>query len=219
MSQEPTAFGLAEFSLLEAWVAENPGSRLFLRLARAYLQAGRLDQAARTLERGLLLHPADVEGRELLAQVLENRGDQAGALAQLGAAAAELGRHAGVYERLAGLLASQGWQAEAEVARRLAGDLAFAFGDALGQAAGPGQARTVPGQDTPTLAEIYAAQGLNEKAARIYRDLLGQEPGNQLYRRRLIELDPLGAVQDRDQDVLARLEALRGAALARMALV
>ncbi len=215
MSPAPLALGAAEFSLLEAWVAENPGSRLFLRLARAYAQAGQPEDAARILERGLMLHPAEVEGRELLAQVLEERGDRDGALMQLKAAAAELGRHAGVYERLAGLLAARGLADEAAKAAGLGRDLAFPF------AAGPGQSGAVggagPSPDTPTMAEIYAAQGMIEQAAAIYRRLLEQDPGNELYARRLAELAPSGSLLDGEAELLARLESLRRAALARAA--
>ena len=42
---------------------------------------------------------------------------------------------------------------------------------------------------TLTLAEIYAIQGLNQKAIETYRDLLEQDPENDFIRRKLQELE------------------------------
>lgn len=109
----------AELFLLEAWVADNPGSRLFLKLAQAYKDAGRLDESADVLQRGLVMHPAMVEARRLLAEVLQERGDQEAALNQLMTAAAELCSHAGVFDGLARLWEAKGRQDEAREARDL----------------------------------------------------------------------------------------------------
>ena len=222
MSVSQPAPGAAELALLETAVAENPGSRLFLRLARAYLEASRLGQAGQALERGLSLQPWDVEGRQLLAEVLIRQGDEAGALAQLSQAAAGLTRHAGLYQALAGLLMGLGRDQEAMVAQRLARDLQTAFAGPRDLAAAPAShAPASPDaavQDTPTLAEIYAAQELHHKAAEIYRRLLALEPDNQQFARRLAELEnPPAAnlVPGPDQQVLGHLEALTGAALSR----
>lgn len=215
MSQRPAAAPPAELALLESAVAENPGSRLFLRLGRAYLQAGRLGQAAQTLRQGLALQPWEVEGHQLLAEAQERQGDQAGALAQLAEASALLGRQAGLYQALAKLLMAQGRDHEAMVAQRLARDLQTDFAAAAppAPAAEPEQA----GQDTPTLAEIYAAQGLTGQAIEIYRRLLAQEPENQGYLLRLAQLeDPLLKSPGPAQQILASLQALRRAALDRL---
>ncbi|MBI5523754.1 MAG: tetratricopeptide repeat protein [Desulfarculus sp.] len=215
MSQPPAP---AELALLESAVAENPGSRLFLRLARAYLQAGRLGQAGQTLARGLELQPWEVEAHQLLAEVLQKQGDQEGALAQLCQAAALLSRHAGLYQGLAGLLMAQGRGQEAMVAQRLARDLQAGFTGPpapAGQAAPPEAA----GQDTPTLAEIYATQGLTAKAVEIYRRLLALEPDNRRLAQRLAQLEGASleiAPAGPGPEVMARLEALQGAALARL---
>ena len=210
-------------------MAENPGSRLFLRLGRAYLQAGRLDRAARTLEHGLALQPLEVEGRQLLAEVLERQGDQAGALAQLSQAAASLSRHAGLYQTLAGLLMGQGRDHEAMVAQRLARDLQTEFTGAANSqdpasvppAAEPGAVQSEQAaQETPTLAEIYAAQGLTQRAIEIYRRLLALEPDNQRLALRLAELEDsllAAPAEGPASQALASLEALKEAALARLA--
>ncbi|MGD8561205.1 MAG: tetratricopeptide repeat protein [Desulfarculaceae bacterium] len=113
----------SQLFLLEAWVADNPGSRLFLRLAKAYKQAARLEEAKEVLQRGLAVNPHEVEARELLSQVLTDLGDAPGAQEQLLQAAQDISRHAGVYERLAQLWEEQGLQTQAGAARRLAEDL------------------------------------------------------------------------------------------------
>ncbi len=117
----------AELFLLEAWVADNPGSRLFIKLAQTYQVAGRLDESAQVLQRGLVMHPSMVEARQALAQVLEDMGDHDGALTQLMSAAAELCRHAGVFDGLARIWDSQGRDDEAKEAR----DLSHALEQAL----------------------------------------------------------------------------------------
>ena len=121
----------ADLFLLEAWVSENPGSRLFLELARAYRKQDRRPEAIRVLERGLVLRPEEVAARRLLAQVLLESGDKEGALRQLRLAAQELARHAGVFDDLAAILEQQGRGTEAGSAREL--------GRSLGQWAGPAQ--------------------------------------------------------------------------------
>jgi predicted Zn-dependent protease len=122
----------AELFLLEAWVADNPGSRLFLKLAQAYKDAGRLDESAQVLERGLVMHPTMVEARQALAQVLEDKGDHNAALNQLMTAAAELCRHAGVFDGLARIWGTQGLDAEAQEARDLSHALAGALKGRVG---------------------------------------------------------------------------------------
>lgn len=201
----------SELLLLEAWVADNPGSRLFLRLAQAYRRRGRLADAAQVLERGLVLRPGELEARELLAQVREEMGDAEGAVDQLLAAARELARHVGVYQRLADLWAARGLDEDAAWARKVARLLARSLPES--------GARKRPSQDTPTMAEIYAEQGHYRQAMAIYRKLLEQEPGNQKWRARLEELKAQAAATggpaetgaSREDDALA-LEEMVGAA-------
>lgn len=220
MSPRPPDQATAELALLESAVAEDPGSRLFLRLAQAQMACGRLDQARQTLEKGLLLRPEEVEGRRLLARVLRAQGDEVQALEQLSLAATVMSRQAGLYSELAELLTGLGREPQALVAQRLAQDLAADLG-------GPAPAPASGSQDTPTLAEIYAAQGLYAKAAQIYGRLLAAEPGNARLAERLAELEgwqaqappaPLAeepARQALSAPILGHLEALRAAALAR----
>lgn len=208
----------SELFWLETWVADNPGSRQFVRLAKAYLAAGRAAEAAEVLARGLVLNPRETAARQLWAQALQAQGRQAEALDQLLLAASELCGHAGLFDQLAGLLDQAGRADQAEQARRLAADLAQGFGPAGTPTSLAASAP--PPADTVTLAEIYAAQGHTEQAAAIYRRLLAKNPHDADLRRRLQELMPgQGAAPRPDTAdlLLERLQALADAARARMA--
>jgi predicted Zn-dependent protease len=179
---EHGALSPSELFLLETWVGDNPGSRQFLRLARAYLDLGRLEDAGQVLSRGLTLNPHEIAARRLWAQALVGLGRPEAALEQLLLAAQERASHAEVYEQLAELLAGQGRAAEANQARALARDLARGFSAPESDAAAP-----AANPDTVTLAEIYAGQGLTSQAAEIYRRLLAKNPHDPDLRRRMGE--------------------------------
>ncbi len=211
--EEREALSPSELFLLEALVGDNPGSRQFPRLAQAYLDLGRLDEAAQVLARGLTVNPREIAGRQVWAQVLERQGQPEAALDQLLLAAGELSGQAGVFAQLAALLAGQGREAEAAQARGLAQDLARGF-------ATPEPAAPAASPDTVTLAEIYAGQGLTAQAAAIYRRLLAKNPQDPDLRRRLQELEPGQGAAPRpagSDALLAQLNALAGAARERMA--
>ena len=231
MSLNQSPLSAQDLFLLEAWVAENPASRLFVRLGRAYMELGRPGDAAETLRRGLMVMPEETEARHLLALALNGLGDREGALEELMAAARGLAAHAGIFELMGELRAEQGRAEEAAWARGLARELALTPGREQSPAPSAGRPPARPagpaafsasggggGTDTATLAEIYAAQGLAGQAAAIYRRLLAQNPNNRALATRLAELEsgapsapaPLPAGQAKK--VLLRLEALRQAA-------
>ncbi len=118
-----------ELFLLEAWVADNPGSRLFIKLAEGYQARGQSERAAAVLERGLLVHPGEIEARRLYADVLRGLGKGGAALEQLELAAAELSRFACVFDGLASIYAERGQDQAAGqarlAARALAGEAAL----------------------------------------------------------------------------------------------
>ena len=148
----------ADLFLLEAWVSENPGSRLFLELARVYREQGRRDQAVRVLERGLVLRPEEVAARRLLAQVLLEGGDKEGALRQLRLAAQELARHAGVFHDLAAILEQQGEGSEAGPARELGRSL----GRTCPSAQRPPEAATGAAAPSPAPATARPEEGAGQ---------------------------------------------------------
>lgn len=124
-----------ELLLLESWVADNPGSRQFLRLAQAYVERERDEEAAEVLERGLVMNPDLLQARWMLGRVLERIGDQGGAVRQLESAARQITRQAGLFSDLARLLRKQGRESEARKSLDIA--------DALG-ARTPTEAPPVP---------------------------------------------------------------------------
>lgn len=203
----------AELVLLEAWVADNPGSHGALRLAKAYRDHGRLDQARAVLGRGLAVNPENIEARALLADVLEQLGEADGALAQLIMAAQELGRHAAVYANLARLLRASGRPQEAARVKALAEAMA----------AGVGSLPSVGGLESATMAAIYAAQGHAKQAEDIYRTLLARDPANAEAQASMAETRRKASAGHAraaagSAKVIGRLERLRAAALGRAAL-
>ena len=220
-----------ELFWLEAWVADNPGSRMFIKLARSYREAGRLDEAVEVLERGIVLRPGEIMARELLAEILTEQGKEDEALEHLLKAARELARHAGVFKRLGDLYESRGRLEEAANARGLAGRLVRgpdemdAARELIRELAGPpgGEAPpdnlTASSQETATMAEIYAKQGHLAQARDIYRKLAGQHPELEKYKARLAELEELARTQENTSDaagaLLTRLTAFKQAAMQR----
>jgi hypothetical protein len=78
-------------------------------------------------------------------------------------------------------------------------------------------APTVAPLATSTLAELYYRQGLVDRATEVYRQLLGEEPGNEKARARLAELESRDEAHPPDpretrrralQRTIAGLEAL-----------
>jgi tetratricopeptide (TPR) repeat protein len=209
-----------QLALLESLYAQDPGGRIFLRLGQAYLDADRPADAARVLEQGLAWHPDELAGRQTLAQAWLALGQRDKALDELLRADQALCRLAGVYKMLAELLPTVGRAAEGLRAGLLARGLSAAPEAAADQAEpaeGAAPARPLPPTETATLAEIYAAQGLDEEARAIYRRL-GRSPEAETAAPRSLSVGrtkPAMAGPER-ATVLNRLMALRDAALARV---
>lgn len=86
-----------ELLLWETWVADNPGSRVALRLARAYTAQSRHAEAAAVLERFVAIHPEDLEARVMLAEAMVATGRHTQARHQLEAAARVLVEAADIF--------------------------------------------------------------------------------------------------------------------------
>lgn len=91
-----------ELALFEAWIAENPSSQLFWRLAEIYRDLQRNQEAISLLERALHFHPQHIPARLLLAELYQNRPEKA--LEQLREAALIVSGHADVFNRLAAFM-------------------------------------------------------------------------------------------------------------------
>ncbi len=141
------------------WLADNSRSHLF-QAAETYHRAGRLNEAAEVLRKGLVLRPGDLAARELLAAVLVDGGEEDAALAELLGAAGELAGFAGIFSRLAELQAARGLAPEAAQARELASRL------------------NDFDEDTPAAAARREVRGKLKEAAQVYHELLAPLPAS-----------------------------------------
>ncbi len=238
---------------------KEPGSRLFLDLAREYYQTGRLDQAAEICAKGLRHHPSYLSARVLLGRIYHDlgRSDEARfemetVLAQapdnllarrvVAEISLDQGDLSGALERYHALLAFSPKDENAarrieEIEARLSG-IGPAQASEAGGAARPARepegpaahaaapaAPAIPDDAgmlaTPTLAEIFLQQGLMDKAAQVYREILNGDPHNNEARVRLAEIegaarpapvtDPVQVARRRRIEALTSwLHAIRG---------
>lgn len=196
-------------------LAAEPSSRLFLDLAREYHESGQLETAAQVCFRGLKRHPSYLSARVLLGRVLFDMGrfeesceameavlasapDNLVARRVLAEISFELGDLPGALDRFRALLAFN--PADADAKSRIDELEARLSGAAAGPAPRPaenGERELDPGVlATPTLAEIYLQQGLNDRAALVYREILKGDPDNAEALARLAEIEPPQAPPD-----------------------
>lgn len=175
-----------------------PGSRAFIPLADVLRQAGRSEEALAVLEQGLAAHPRAVgalvtlartlaavgrqaQSADVASRILEHDADNLVALEILGEH--ERGRGDLVaamthFERLVQLEPDDShWAAvlNALRAEKAAAQAAGGEGDEGGFA-------------TPTLVELYLAQGYRQKAVAMLERLVAERPGDTSLRERLAAL-------------------------------
>lgn len=90
-----------ELALFEAWIVENPSSRLFYRLAEIYGDLNREADAIVLLEKALNFHPQHIPARLLLADMYQAQNQPHKASEQLKQAALIVGEQWVVFSRLA----------------------------------------------------------------------------------------------------------------------
>lgn len=197
------------------WSDRDPSGRAFAPLADAYRRAGELDEAAELVEEGVSRLPEYVPGHLVAARILRDRGDRTGAAAayervlELDPENLEALRGAARLREEAGRTgeALELWQ---RLLRAEPDDLALTehvrdvkrrhFGldgpeEASVRNGGSGEADAGGGDDeseelyTRTMAELYARQGLPERALAVYRKLVDAEPDDAELRSRLEELE------------------------------
>jgi pentatricopeptide repeat protein len=180
-------------------------------LGRAYLESGRNAEASEALRRVFERHPDHHLAGKLLAEALKRLGDVEGAAA----ACREILRHYPRDREVEGILASiEVPREEAERAHAAPSPARLPVAassdpppdylpeDVAPAALAPGPASGATGPvirppgdalQTNTLADLYLKQGLVHRALEVYRGMLRLDPGNDLLRRRVEELERRGA--------------------------
>jgi len=187
------AMGPQDRKVWENIVRLDPSSPALLPLARFYLKRKKPELAMKITMRVRAAHPYLLEADLLSAQALldQNRRDEAVKI--LGHAIEGFDVLAGIFQETASLLNELD---QPEDARR-ADDAGRALAAAPPGAAGPelffdSEAADAEPSDeavpTETLAELYLAQGHVDQAIAIYRKLLNENPNNEKYRTRLLNL-------------------------------
>ena len=183
------------------WSDRDPEGRAFAPLADAYRRQGDLPQALELLEDGLGRHADFVPGHVVSGWVHRDRGEtetaaaafrtalelddeNAEALRGLGELAAAGGDLAGARTYFGKLVELE--PADSEVAARLR-----EFETPAGPDTGVAEPEHAP--LTRTMADLYARQGLHERALRVYRRLLEREPGNAELHERVAVMEALAA--------------------------
>lgn len=190
--------------VLESELAENPSPRTFAPLAEAYRLLGRTEDAVRTASGGVEAYPGHAGIRVVLARALSDAGDDEGALdafrAVLELDPDNLEAAAFVTECPSPETPAPGPEPEPGPAddrgsfRPTTGTLSEELAHLADLFAPVSAARRdwrsdgePSGIATLTLAEIYARQGLNDKAAEVCEAILEREPENEEARLRLDE--------------------------------
>ncbi len=221
-------------------VAKDPSSTAFVPLAEAYRQIGLLDDALEAARLGTKMLPHFSPGFSTMGRILGQMGriDEA-----MSAYAKALSIDRQSQSALVGLARLHLIRGERDLARNILkqaegfhpddekiSDMLVALDlprpwQEIKQASQtqepPPKKEVLPAEPaepipTATLAEIYAQQGLVEKAARVYEDILRQNPENAKARERLLQIqESLGGktvtsseAGDAEQDVpVVALEA------------
>ena len=99
-----------ELTMFEAWIAENPSSQLFIRLAETYRDLNRIPEAIKVIERSLNYHPHNIVARIMLADMYKTQNQPQNARKYLGQAASIIAGQRKVFSELAALMPEHGQQ-------------------------------------------------------------------------------------------------------------
>ncbi len=184
----------ARIEALEKRLAQNPTSAAFFPLASLLWAKGRAERAEDLLRSGLVLHPAYSAAGVLLAEILLSKNEHEEALRFVEEALTIAPWNASGQRLLADCLQKRGDEAKAQEALRAA--TMFAVDEVAAQntvgepgvASMGGPATRVEPMATPSLADLYMAQGHLDKARDIYMRLLESDPGHVEWNARLADI-------------------------------
>jgi tetratricopeptide (TPR) repeat protein len=215
-------------------LAKDPQSTVFVPLAETYRKMGFLDDALEIAEKGIAALPMYSPGYTALGRVHAQRGafqDAAAAfakaidrdkeslaaikgLAQVRVKSEDKEAARELLEKVLSL------KPDDEMAKKMLvslGGRSQVNGKSASAVTGEEPAETIRGKEeegplgpggpisTPTIAELYIRQGFPQRAMKVYRDLLKEDPHNETIRRRLIELKrqiDAGEIQNGDESVV-----------------
>lgn len=207
-----------EIAKLESLYQENPEGRVFTHLAEAYRKAGEFDRAQEILSDGVRRHPDYssahvVRGRVLMDQERNGEAEEAFrrvleldphnliAVRSLAELARSRGDDAAAVEFYGRVLEQEPGDDEVrEIVEELTG-VRHPTVEQEGRPEGAGRALPLddPGDDaevrTETIAQVYARQGLYDRAAEVYRELVRARPDDHALRDRLAEMEQLAEAQ------------------------
>ena len=174
------------------WSDRDPEGCVFAPLADAYRRAGDLEQAISLLDEGLVRQRDFAPGYVVAGWVRRDRGEDDAAALAFRAALALDPENAEAQQALTELRATE------------VDEVASDEPDAAVQPAASGPAPSGP--VTRTMADLYARQGLNDRALAVYRQLLERDPADAGLRARIAELEGVtpGARREADVEKLAR---------------
>lgn len=169
-------------------------------LGRVYFDMGRVEDSREAMESALAQAPDNLVARRVIAEICAEQGDDEGALERYRALLAFSPGDADTKRRIAQLEAKLAAAAArpavdqpATVEPARAPDIKSDHEPTIGYVVPQtGDDRNLDPSvlATPTLAEIYLQQGLKDKAAQVYREILKGDPGNSEATQRLSEIDP-----------------------------
>lgn len=172
------------------WSDRDPQGRAFAPLADAYRRAGELEQALEVVRDGVDRLPDFGPGHLVAARIHRDRGREGEAEAAFRRALALDDENVHALHGLGSILRRRGETEEAESLLERAAELGFERPpeDRAPLPAPPDPEIADDGPRTRTMAELYARQGLTDRAVRIYESLLAEHPGDVELEARLAEL-------------------------------
>lgn len=198
-------------------LAKDPKSTVFVPLAEIYRKMGLLDDALEIAERGVAALPMYSPGYTALGRIHARRGafqeaaatfakaidrdtESLAAIKGLAQVRMKTGEKESARELLERVLALN---PDDEMAKKMLVSLGGrppAAEKPMSTVAGEGGPETTRAKSegghcgaggpisTPTIAELYIRQGFPQRAMKVYRDLLKEDPHNETIRQRLVEL-------------------------------
>jgi len=205
-----------EVELYRQMLTKDPSSQVFVFLAEALFERSMYPEAIETCLNGLRLHPHDLRARVILGLSYLQTDNLDRAESELLRAKKVLEINTATYQGLAELYDRKGDQDKSSLYRRLyhavqspetmAGGEPEASPQIEPEAEAPAEEEAEVA--TVTMAELYAQQGHQDKAAAVYRRILETSPETPEVAERLAELERKGKTTEINAKLVAMLEKL-----------